>query len=76
MVIAIKLGLLKVIKNAVNENVVLLLDDVLSELDQRRQKVILDKLPKDIQIIMNSAIKIKSDKIDIITLKGDKENNE
>lgn len=76
MVIAIKLGLLKVFKNAVNENVVLLLDDVLSELDQTRQKVILDKLPKDIQIIMNSAIKIKSDKIDIITLKGDKENNE
>ena len=39
MVIAIKLGLLKVIKNAVNEDVILLLDDVLSELDQRRQKL-------------------------------------
>ena len=76
MVIAIKLGLLKVIKNAVNDEVVLLLDDVLSELDHSKQKVILDKLPKDIQIIINSAIKIKSDKIKIITLKGDKENNE
>lgn len=71
IVIAIKLGLLKVIKESVNEDVILLLDDVLSELDNKKQKIIIDKLPKDIQIIMNSAINIKSEKIDIITLEGE-----
>jgi len=71
IVIALKMGLLKVITNETNDDVILLLDDVLSELDSGKQKLILDKLPKDVQIILNSAIKIKSDKIEIITL-GDK----
>ena len=60
------MGLLKVITNETNDDVILLLDDVLSELDSDKQKLILDKLPKDVQIILNSAIKIKSDKIETI----------
>lgn len=69
IVVAIKLGLLKIIKTTVNDDVILLLDDVLSELDSNIQNQFLKSLPEDIQIIMNSAIKIKSDKIQIINLK-------
>lgn len=69
MVVALKLGLLKVIKSEVNDEVILLLDDVLSELDNNVQNKFLNELPEDVQVIMNSAIKIKSDKIQIINLK-------
>ncbi|MDY0276464.1 MAG: DNA replication and repair protein RecF [Acholeplasma sp.] len=70
IVVAIKLGLLSVIKNWTKDEVILLLDDVLSELDSNVQTKVLNDLPDDIQVIMNSAIKIKSDKIQIIELEN------
>lgn len=60
IVIALKLGLLKLIKNEVNEDVILLLDDVLSELDKNVQNKFINELPEDIQVIMNSAINISA----------------
>lgn len=69
MVISIKLGLLKVIEEQSNSKVVLLLDDVLSELDEVIQEIFLNELPSDVQVIMNSAINIKNRNIQIIKLK-------
>lgn len=73
IVIALKFALVNLIKKSLNEDVVLLLDDVLSELDNLKQKTILKNIPKDIQVIMNSAININSEKILVITLEGDKD---
>lgn len=69
VVIALKLGLLRVINENTDNDVVLLLDDVLSELDSNVQKQFLEELPKDIQVIMNSAIDIENKSIQIINLK-------
>lgn len=69
IVISIKLGLLKVIEEQSNSKVVLLLDDVLSELDESIQEIFLNELPSDVQVIMNSAINIKNRNIQIIKLK-------
>lgn len=66
--IAMKLALLNVIRSVSGNDVVLLLDDVLSELDESVQKRFLDHLPADIQIIMNSAIKIENKNMQIIEL--------
>lgn len=70
MVVSLKLALVKLIKELTNSNVVLLLDDVLSEFDRNIQNNFLNELPKDMQIIMNSAINIKSDNIEVIDLEG------
>lgn len=70
MVVSLKLALVKLIKELTNSSVVLLLDDVLSEFDRNIQNKFLNELPKDMQIIMNSAINIKSDNIEIIDLEG------
>lgn len=70
--ITIKLALMKVIKNHSNEEVILLLDDVLSELDINVSSKFLNNLPKDSQVIMNSAIKINNNYMQIIELKGEK----
>lgn len=72
MVISLKLSLVKMLKSKLNDEVYLLLDDVLSELDLHKQKIFLNNIPKDIQIIMNSAININSSKLEVITLE-DKE---
>jgi len=68
MVVALKLALLKLIEAHTNKQVVLLLDDVLSELDQDRQKLFLEFLPKEHQIIMNSAHPIEGKHIHMIKL--------
>ena len=47
----------------------LLLDDVLSELDLDKQKLFLDNLPKEHQILMNSALSIEGEHIQMIHLK-------
>ena len=73
IVIAIKLGLLKLIEESTKSEVILLLDDVLSELDKSVQNTFLRSLPKNIQVIMNSAINIESEKIQIIKLKENKD---
>ncbi|MBE0700139.1 MAG: DNA replication and repair protein RecF, partial [Acholeplasmataceae bacterium] len=66
IVIALKLALLKIIETKTNKQVVLLLDDVLSELDPIKQKLFLEHLPKEHQIIMNSAAEVKDEKIQMI----------
>lgn len=69
MVVALKLGLLKLIEATTQKQVCLLLDDVLSELDQEKQTLFLKHLPKEHQIIMNSALPVNGDHIQMIHLK-------
>ena len=68
IVIAIKFALLKLINAVTDEPVTLLLDDVLSELDLEKQEIFINKLPKEHQIIMNSATPIKKTGIQKIHL--------
>lgn len=68
IVIALKLALLEWIESRTNHKVVLLLDDVLSELDQQKQDIFLKTLPKQHQIIMNSVMPIDMDHIQMIEL--------
>lgn len=53
-VLAIKLGEIEIIKNEIGEYPVLLLDDVLSELDNKRKGFLIDYI-KDIQTIITST---------------------
>ena len=69
MVIALKLALLELIKKKTSQQVTLLLDDVLSELDEERQKLFLKELPNEHQIIMNSTHIIEGAHIQMIHLK-------
>jgi len=69
IVVALKLALLKLIEKKTNKQVVLLLDDVLSELDLEKQKLFLNHLPKEHQILMNSALPIEGEHIQMIHLK-------
>jgi DNA replication and repair protein RecF len=66
IVVALKLALLKLIERVTNQHVILLLDDVLSELDQEKQHIFLKNMPKEHQIIMNSAIPIEGEHIQMI----------
>lgn len=68
IVIALKLALLEWIESKTKHKVVLLLDDVLSELDQQKQDIFLKTLPKEHQIIMNSVMPIDMDHIQMIEL--------
>lgn len=54
-VLAIKLALLEFVYQYKNEYPILLLDDVLSELDQSRQNRLLEFINKDIQIFITST---------------------
>ena len=76
IVIALKLALLEWIESKINKKVVLLLDDVLSELDQQKQNIFLKTLPKQHQIIMNSAMPIDMDHIQMIELTKERNNVE
>ncbi len=58
--IEIKLALLEWIKEETHENVILLLDDVLSELDLNRQDLFLKTLPKQHQVLLTSAVPIEN----------------
>ena len=60
IVIAVKIALLQLITKVSKQKPILLLDDILSELDERNQKLFLNNLPKDNQIIMTSVKEIKS----------------
>src|SRR5690554_76388 len=72
IVVSLKLALVALIKQQLKANVVLLLDDVLSEFDVKVQNKFLNSLPKDMQIIMNSAINLKNDNLQIIDIEGAK----
>lgn len=58
--ILIKLSLLKWLEEKTNKKVLLLLDDVFSELDLNIQNKFIEMLPKDIQTIITSAIPLKN----------------
>jgi DNA replication and repair protein RecF len=72
IVIALKFALLKLIQEVTNDPVILLLDDVLSELDEEKQAIFLKELPKNQQIIMNSAHKINQSGMQHIHLKRER----
>lgn len=64
IVIAVKIALLQLITKFSKQKPILLLDDILSELDEENQKIFLSNLPKENQIIMTSVKEIKNtDKI-------------
>lgn len=69
IVISLKLALLEWIENKTNRQVILCLDDVLSELDLDKQKILIENLPKHHQIMMNSAIPIENSQMQSIELK-------
>lgn len=55
IVLALKLAELELIKEKINTNAVLLLDDVLAELDDLRQNFLLDAIGNDTQTIITSV---------------------
>jgi DNA replication and repair protein RecF len=70
--IALKFGLMALIRNREDIQPVLLLDDVLSELDPVRQDVLLSNLPPGTQVIMSGTTPVGAADIDTIHLtKGD-----
>ena len=71
IVISLKMALLSKIQEIKNKEIVLLLDDVLSELDGLKQELILSKIPRDNMIIITSASPCKiAENIEIIMLKN------
>lgn len=59
IVLSLKLAELNFIKNIINDNPILLLDDVLAELDSTRQNFLLSSIPENIQTII-TAVDISS----------------
>ena len=55
IVLALKLAELAILKEKINETPLLLLDDVLAELDSKRQNYLLDSIEEDIQMIITSV---------------------
>lgn len=73
IVVALKFALLRTIEKKTGQPIVLLLDDVLSELDDERRAIFLKRLPADHQVIMNSTTPIEDNRFERIDLaKGDK----
>lgn len=68
IVVALKFALLKVIEEKTGQKAVLLLDDILSELDEDKQNRFLKQLPKTHQIIMNSALPTEGKDFQMIDL--------
>ena len=67
---SVKIALLHVITKLKQTKPILLLDDILSELDNKNQQLFLDNLPNDNQIIMTSIKEIKENQsIQIIEIK-------
>ncbi|MFA5692625.1 MAG: DNA replication and repair protein RecF [Acholeplasmataceae bacterium] len=60
--ILIKVSLLKWLISKNKKEIVLLLDDVFSELDQNIQNIFIKSLPNDIQTIITTAIPLENDK--------------
>lgn len=57
-ILSLKLSELNIVKDEIGENPILLLDDFMSELDEKRIKSFLDKI-KDTQVIITCTEKIK-----------------
>lgn len=60
-ILSLKLSEIKIIESEMNEKPIMLLDDFMSELDENRQKLFIEKI-KDYQIIITSTKKITIDK--------------
>ena len=71
IVISLKLGLLKLIENKTNKQVILLLDDVLSELDPEKQHTFITNLPDHDQIIINSALPTEQAQAQMVDVKNE-----
>lgn len=71
LVIILKLALLDVIKKQTNVDVVLLLDDVFSELDLEKQQMFINHLSVNHQVLITTAVPLifKNENIEILTLK-------
>lgn len=53
--LALKLGLVQIIKEKTQQYPILLLDDVFSELDSHRKAQLIQHLPKDMQIFITTT---------------------
>ena len=58
ILLSLKVGIVKLIEKIINDEPILLLDDVFSELDEERRRKLLDLLPKNIQIFISTTEKI------------------
>ncbi|MFP4186711.1 MAG: DNA replication/repair protein RecF, partial [Acholeplasmataceae bacterium] len=68
IVVALKFALLRTIERKTGQASILLLDDVLSELDDERRAILLKRLPADHQVIMNSTTPIEDKRFERIEL--------
>lgn len=68
-VILVKLALLSYIETKTKQSVVLLLDDVFSELDSEKQQLFIDKLTKKHQVFITSAVKLDFNNKEILKIK-------
>ncbi len=59
ILLALKIGIVKLIEKIIQDEPILLLDDVFSELDENRRETLLDLLPKNIQIFISTTEKIQ-----------------
>lgn len=59
ILLAIKIGLVRMIEKIIQDEPILLLDDVFSELDDKRKKALLKLLPENIQIFITTADRIQ-----------------
>lgn len=55
VLLAMKVGLVMMIHDLMQEYPILLLDDVFSELDENRKRMLLRELPKDVQILITTT---------------------
>ena len=58
ILLALKVGIVKLIEKIIDDEPILLLDDVFSELDEERRRKLLDLLPKNIQIFISTTEEI------------------
>ena len=60
ILLALKVGIVRLIEKIIQDEPILLLDDVFSELDDDRKRTLLNLLPKNIQIFISTTEEIKN----------------
>ena len=75
-ILNLKLAEVQLINEVKNEYPILILDDLFSELDEKRKNLLLNQMPEDVQIIITTTSLAELDasiieKSNIISLKGD-----
>lgn len=63
VILSLKIGLVYMIKDVLHEYPVVLLDDVFSELDDERCRILFDSLPLDVQVFITTIQEIPSQTI-------------